>query len=112
MLRSIWQNAICGDNPNVFLPPPNTAAGLPRPERHQATGARRANAAVARAPVPAYPGYGTGYSTGFPPLTYGGSLVPQSALAQFLVPGPTGFITANYAATSRRRTTMPSTRRP
>ncbi|HEU0095655.1 MAG TPA: TonB-dependent receptor, partial [Rhizomicrobium sp.] len=39
-----------------------------------------------------------GYSTGFPAYSYGGSLVPQSALASYLRPGPTGFISANYAA--------------
>ena len=33
-----------------------------------------------------------------PALTYGGSLIPQSALASFLQPGPTGFITFNYPA--------------
>ena len=40
------------------------------------------------AAVPAYPGYGTGYSAGATPITYGGSLVPQSALAQLSGAGP------------------------
>ena len=35
---------------------------------------------------------------GFAPLTYGGSLVPTTALANYLRPGPTGFVTMNYAA--------------
>ena len=46
-----WQNAVCGDNPNVFVPSPNSqppceglnAAGTPAP-----------------AGYPTYPGYGTG----------------------------------------------------
>ena len=90
-----WQNAICGDNPNVFLPPSNT-----QPACRGANVAGNAATVNAASPglAPAYPGYGTGYSAGFPALTYGGSLVPQSALAQYLVPGPTGFITANYGA--------------
>ena len=90
-----WQNAICGDNPNVFLPPSNT-----QPACRGANVAGNAATVNAASPglAPAYPGYGTGYSAGFPALTYGGSLVPQSALAGYLVPGPTGFITANYGA--------------
>ncbi len=48
--------------------------------------------------APALLGYGTGYSTGFPALTYGGSLVPTSALKNYLMPGPTGFVSVNYAA--------------
>jgi TonB-dependent receptor len=91
----IMQNADCGDNPNVFLPPPNTQPGC-----------RGANIAGSVATVnaaspgqsPAYPGYGTGYSAGFPALNYAGSLVPQSALAGFIKQGPTGFITQDFNA--------------
>ena len=87
-----FQSMVCGDNPSVFLPPPNTAApcqGLTTPTPNGANGPGG---------YPAYPGYGTGYSAGFAPLTYGGSLVPATALSKYLIPGPTGFITMNYPA--------------
>jgi len=77
-----WQNAICGGNPSQIIPGPN---GQP-PCNGLNTGA------------PAYPAYGTGYTAGFPPLTYGGSLIPQSALANYLRPGPQGYITADWNA--------------
>jgi TonB-dependent receptor len=83
-----WQNAVCGNNPSVFLPGPNS--GLPT-----CTG-QNTTSTPSGYTTPAFPGYGTGYSQGFPALTYAGSLVPTSALSQYLVPGPTGFITANY----------------
>jgi TonB-dependent receptor len=91
----IMQNAVCGNNPNVFLPPPNT-----QPVCRGANIAGNIATVNAASPgqSPLYPGYGTGYSAGFPALTYGGSLVPQSALASFIKPGPTGFITEDYAA--------------
>ena len=91
----IMQNAACGDNPNVFLPPPNTqpvCRGL-----NVAGNIATVNGA-SPGQSPAYPGYGTGYSAGFPALNYGGSLVPQSAVASFAKPGPTGFITADFNA--------------
>jgi len=104
----IWQNAICGDNPSAFLPAANTqpsCVGLNTVTTTNTTGAAATALNTATTPgttsFPIYPGYGTGYSTGFAPLTYGGSLVPQSALAQYLVPGPTGFITANYAGLAK-----------
>jgi TonB-dependent receptor len=91
----IMQNATCGDNPNVFLPPPNTqpvCRGL-----NVAGNIATVNAA-SPGQSPAYPGYGTGYSAGFPALNYGGSLVPQTAVASFIKPGPTGFITEDFNA--------------
>ncbi len=85
-----WQNAACGNNPNVELPAPNSQPGC-----------NGLNVPGASPPgFPAYPGYGTGYSAGFPPLTYGGSLIPQGALQNYLRPGP-GFITADWAAVVR-----------
>ena len=87
-----WQNAICGDNPNVFLPGPNNGNGV------GCNGQNTATPVGANNPVTNWPGYGTGYSTGFPPQSFGGSLVPQSALASYLKPGPTGFITVDYNA--------------
>src|SRR5204863_4797649 len=94
----IMQNADCGNNPNVFLPPPNTqpvCRGLNVP------GSIATVNAAAPGQSPAYPGYGTGYSAGFPALNYAGSLVPQSALASFIKPGPTGFITQDFDALAK-----------
>jgi len=88
-----YQSMVCGNNPSVFLPPPNTAApcqGLNVPGSTATV-----NAAVNS--YPAYPGYGTGFTAGMAPLTYGGSMVPTTALASYLRPGPTGFVTMNYA---------------
>ena len=80
-----WQNAVCGNNPNVELPSPNSqppCQGLSQP-------------GAAPADYPTYPGYGAGFSAGFPPFAYQGSLIPQTALQSYLRPGP-GFITANW----------------
>ncbi|WP_157220727.1 TonB-dependent receptor [Flavisphingomonas formosensis] len=84
-----WQNAVCGNNPSVFVPLPNSqppCAGLNAP-------------GAAPAGYPTYPGLGTGYSAGTSgPLTYGGSLVPNSAAPTYLMPGPAGFVTVNFPA--------------
>lgn len=84
-----WQNAACGNNPNVFVPSPNTqppCVGLNAP-------------GAAPAGYPTYPGYGTGYTSGLTgPVTYGGSLVPNSAFPGYLMPGPAGFVTVNFPA--------------
>jgi TonB-dependent receptor len=91
-----WQNAVCGDNPSQYLPPPNpqpSCTGL------NITGSQAAVFAaqpVGSGAIPSLPGYGTGYSTGFPALTYAGSLVPQTALASYLHAGPAGFIAVDY----------------
>ncbi|WP_114951524.1 TonB-dependent receptor [Sphingosinicella terrae] len=82
-----WQNAVCGNQPSDFLPNPNTqppCQGL--------------NAPGAAPPgYPTYPGYGTGFTAGrTPPVTYLGSLIPQSALASYLRPGPSGFVTVDW----------------
>jgi TonB-dependent receptor len=85
-----WQNAVCGDNPNVFLPTPNSqppCAGL---------------SVIGAAPAgyPTYPGLGTGYSAGIAPgsLVYQGSLIPVANLTSYLKPGPNGYITVNWPA--------------
>jgi len=88
-----YQNAVCGDNPNAFLPPPNSA-----PPCQGLTTATPNAAGVGPGGYPTYPGYGTGYSAGFPAFAYQGSLVPTSALTKYVVPGPTGFVTVNYPA--------------
>jgi TonB-dependent receptor len=84
-----WQNAICGDNPNVFLP--GLASSL-----YVGCNGQNTPTPVGAPTAAQLPGYGTGYSAGFPAIAYGGSLVPQAGLASFLRPGPTGFITVDY----------------
>lgn len=83
-----YQNAVCGNGPSVFLPSPNSqpaCAGLDSP-------------GAAPAGYPTYPGLGTGYSTGMTgPVTYAGSLVPNSAAPSYLMPGPAGFVTVDFA---------------
>jgi TonB-dependent receptor len=90
-----WQNAICGDNPNDLLPGPNSqpsCSGL-----NVAGSAATVQAAAPGAKIPSYPGLGRNYSAGnTTTLMYQGSLIPQSALAGYLLPGPAGFISANY----------------
>jgi TonB-dependent receptor len=83
-----WQNAICGDNPNVFLTSPNSQPPC-----------LGASTATPGAGYPTYPGLGTGYTAGMGgALAYQGSLIPQSALTNYLAPGPDGFITVNWPA--------------
>jgi len=83
-----WQNAICGNGPSVTLPAPNTSTtpctGLDQP------------GATAPAGFPAFPGYGTNYTAGFPPLTYAGSVIPTAAVPSYLLPGDNGFITVDW----------------
>ena len=87
-----YQSAVCGDNPSTFLPPPNTSPPC------QGLSTAAPNGAGGPGGYPTYPGFGTGYSAGFPAFSYGGSLVPTTALAGYLRPGPVGFVTMNYNA--------------
>ncbi|MDR7048945.1 TonB-dependent receptor [Duganella sp. 3397] len=74
-----WQAAVCGNNPSVLLAGPNGGPAC--------DGANTPGASAAAL----YPGFGTGYTAGrTDALTYGGSLIPQSALASYIVPGPYG----------------------
>jgi TonB-dependent receptor len=74
-----WQAAVCGNNPSVFLQGPN---GAPNCDGASTPGSSAAGL---------YPGYGTGFTAGATtPLTNGGSLIPASALASYIVPGPYG----------------------
>ncbi|MGN6207870.1 TonB-dependent receptor [Asticcacaulis sp.] len=84
-----WQNAACGNNPNVYLPGPNSQ---PACKGEVITDLASAVAAG----YPAYPGLGTGFSAGTPALAYGGSLIPQSSLGDYLVPGPYGYVNINW----------------
>ena len=88
-----WQNAVCGDNPSVMLPAPNS-----QPPCLGAVITGTSTAVNAGNPAyPAYPGYGTGYTTGQTgPVTYGGSLIPQASLANYLSAGPFGYINVNW----------------
>jgi TonB-dependent receptor len=82
-----WQNAVCGNNPNFQLPGPNRqppCTGLNQPGTTPPAG------------FPTYPAFGTGFSTGFPAPSYGGSLIPQSALASYLTPTDFGFVTVDW----------------
>jgi len=99
-----YQSAVCGDNPTVFLPPPNTAPpcqglttttpnGANGPGNYPSFGVNGTGIAGV-----ANPAYGQGYSAGRPAFAYQGSLVPTTSLANYLRPGPTGFVTMNYAA--------------
>jgi TonB-dependent receptor len=84
-----WQNSVCGDNPNVFVPGPNAQ---PPCEGLNQTGA-------APTGYPTYPALGTGYTAGYTtPLTYRGSLVPTAALPGYLQAGPSGFVTLDWEA--------------
>ena len=81
-----FQNAVCGDNPSVFLPGPNTQP----PCEGLSTANPPSN-------YPRYPLLGSGFSAGQAgPIVYRGSLIPQSALAGLLMPGPDGFITVDW----------------
>ncbi|WP_152528083.1 TonB-dependent receptor [Sphingobium lactosutens] len=83
---SAWQNAVCGGNPSVTLPSPNSQP----PCQGLAT-------VPADAGYPTYPGYGTGYTAGQTgTVNYGGSLIPTGQLPNFLMPGRAGFVTVDW----------------
>lgn len=80
-----WQAAVCGNNPSVFLQGPN---GAPPCDGASTPGASAAAL---------YPGYGTGFTAGqSAPLTYGGSLIPNAALQNYLMPGPYGRLALDW----------------
>ena len=82
-----WQNAICGNNPSVTLPAPN---------RQPACDGTNLPGTATPPGYPSYPAYGTGFSSGFPPFSWGGSLVPTAAVPSYLLPGSNGFITVDW----------------
>lgn len=72
-----WQNAVCGNNPSIYLPAPNTAAaclGLNTPGVSASS---------------AYPGAPAG-------TVYLGSLIPNNSVPSYLLPGKTGFVQINW----------------
>ncbi|MBI3367422.1 MAG: TonB-dependent receptor [Burkholderiales bacterium] len=80
---ALWQNAICGNNPS-----PN----LNYQTQPACNGLNAPGSAAAL-----YPGYGTGYTagaTGTP--QYLGSLIPNSALVNYLKPSSAGFVTVDW----------------
>ncbi|HVF95581.1 MAG TPA: TonB-dependent receptor [Sphingomonas sp.] len=83
-----WQNAICGNGPNISLPAPNTGTtpctGLNQP------------GTVPPAGFPTFPGYGTNFTAGGAPIVYSGSLIPTAAVPSYLRPGSNGFITVDW----------------
>jgi len=83
-----YQNGVCGGNPNVFLPAPNSQPAC------------RGETATEITPgvnnYPNYPGLGSGFSSGQGPLVYGGSLVPNAAVPNYLVPTDHGFVAVDW----------------
>ncbi|MBP2161469.1 MULTISPECIES: TonB-dependent receptor [Asticcacaulis] len=85
-----WQNYTCGNNPSIFVPGPN---GQPACRGEVITN----TAAAIAAGYPAYAGYGTGSTAGATGgVTWGGSAIPQSALANYLTPGPFGYVNIDW----------------
>jgi len=74
-----FENYVCGAGLSTFLPTPNTNNGC------------------GNYTAPAYPGYGTGYTTGFAAETAAGPALANASIAQYLSPGPNGFAKVNYA---------------
>jgi TonB-dependent receptor len=85
-----WQAAVCGGNPNVFLPAPNSQPGC------------RGETAGQIVPgvngYPNYPGMGTGFSAGQGPLAYQGSLVPNASVPGLLTASQYGFVSVDWDA--------------
>jgi TonB-dependent receptor len=85
-----WQNAVCGGNPNTFVPAPNSQPACRGETAGQITPGVNG--------YPAYPGMGTGFSSGRPPIAYGGSLVPNAAVPGLLTPTEYGFVSVDWDA--------------
>ena len=83
-----WQNAVCGGQPSTNLLGPNT-----QPPCQGLTTVTPGSGGY-----PAYPGYGTNYTAGFPAFSYLGSVVPNASVPNYLKPGPSGFITVDWAS--------------
>ena len=85
-----WMNVACGNNVSARLFNPNTQLRTPGCDGRSTPGPI-ADAATA------YPGYGTGYTAGqTAPLTYLGSVVPNSAVPGYARPSDHGFITVDW----------------
>lgn len=78
-----WQNAVCGNNPS-----PNLAG-----QSHEGCNGRSAPGSAQAQ----YPGYGTGFTAGATgQVQWLGSLVPNSAVQNYLRPSSAGFITVDW----------------
>jgi TonB-dependent receptor len=84
-----WMNVACGNNVNARLITPNPQLRSPGCDGRSTPG-----------PIPdaatAYPGYGTGYTTGGAPLAYLGSVVPNAAVPNYAHASDHGFITVDW----------------
>jgi len=78
----VFANANCGNAMSIVLPSPNSTSGC----------------AVTPGAVPAYPGWGTGFTTGMTFPTAGTPAIPNADVPSYLLPGPNGFARADYAA--------------
>jgi TonB-dependent receptor len=85
-----WQNAVCGGNPNVFVPAPNSQPACRGDTAAQITPGVNG--------YPNYPGLGTGFSAGAPALSYGGSLVPNAGVPGLLEATDHGFVFVDWNA--------------
>jgi TonB-dependent receptor len=84
-----WMNVACGNNMSYRFFQPNTQIRTPGCDGRSTPGA------VADVKT-AYPGYGTGSTAGAAPLTYLGSVVPNSAVTSYAKPSGNGFITVDW----------------
>ena len=84
-----WMNVTCGNNMNYRFMQPNTQIRQPG-----------CDGRVAPGPVTdvktAYPGFGTGSSAGAGPLTYLGSVIPNSAVPNYAKASDHGYITVDW----------------
>ena len=84
-----WANAVCGGGPNVFVTLPNTQ---PSCRGQTASEVAAANAAaIAANTAPPYPTY----------ANYGGSLIPNAAVPNYLRPTSYGFVTVDWNSFAR-----------
>ena len=80
-----YSEAACNLNPSTFLPAPNSTFGCTTATSFSIPSAWATN-------------WGQGYTAGMGALpTVRGPLLPSTAIAQYLSPGPNGFATVNYA---------------
>ena len=81
-----WQNAVCGDNPSVYVPSPNSQPAC-----------EGLNTTTPPGSYPTYPGYGTAYTSGQTgPVTYGGSLVPNASVQDYLTASSFGYVNLDW----------------
>jgi TonB-dependent receptor len=76
----IWQNAVCGGNPSINVPNPNSQPGC--------RGETAAEIVAGTNNYPTYP-------------TYGGSLIPNAAVPNYLRPTSYGFVTVDWESFAR-----------